>query len=243
MVSPIYRKRKVFASKKTFAQVIIYQMARSPKSSHPAIAAQRLSPRKQPNQPRAQETVGVILSAAEQILRDDGFTKLSTNRVAERAGVSIGSLYQYFPGKESLVAAVILKRYQEENVHFLSAMDTIKDAPVRQAVEVLVRVIVASALKEPSLKEVLDEQLDRLAHQRQVMDYLDEMVTAPLTALLQAMGGNISCPSPELSAFVLTHSIQPLLKRVTLSQYRDDQDLVSKEICALVYGYLTAQRD
>ena len=65
-----------------------------------------MSMKKQPKQARACETVEIILQATTHILKREGRQRLTTNRVAEVAGVSIGSLYQYFPNKASLVAAL-----------------------------------------------------------------------------------------------------------------------------------------
>ena len=65
-----------------------------------------LKQKKQPAQARARATVQAIIQAAAQILTQEGYAGLTTNAVAERAGVSIGSVYEYFPGKEAIVAAV-----------------------------------------------------------------------------------------------------------------------------------------
>ena len=61
-------------------------------------------PRKTPVQARSQATVDTILDAAARVLVRDGYGAFTTNRVAARAGVSVGSLYQYFPNKEALLA-------------------------------------------------------------------------------------------------------------------------------------------
>src|SRR5215469_11783150 len=63
-------------------------------------------PRKMPIQTRATVTVGAICEGAIQVLLNHGADRLTTTRVAERAGVSVGTLYQYYPNKESLLAAV-----------------------------------------------------------------------------------------------------------------------------------------
>src|SRR5208283_1724269 len=63
--------------------------------------------RKRPGQARSQETVGVILEASARILESDGLRGFNTNAIAAKAGVSIGSLYQYFPNKDSIVLALI----------------------------------------------------------------------------------------------------------------------------------------
>lgn len=70
----------------------------------------KLTPRKAPRQPRARATVDAIVEAAEQLTRKLGVEAWTTNHVAERAGVSIGTLYQYFPSKESLLTALYLQR-------------------------------------------------------------------------------------------------------------------------------------
>ncbi|MBW7833962.1 MAG: TetR family transcriptional regulator [Simplicispira suum] len=70
-------------------------------------AATRLEARKQPRQARSQATVDVIFEATLQVLLAGGATRLTTTRVAERAGVSVGTLYQYYPHKQALLYAVL----------------------------------------------------------------------------------------------------------------------------------------
>ncbi len=65
------------------------------------------SPRKQPSQARAQVTQAAIVEAAARILETEGQAGLTTNHIARRAGVSIGSLYQYFPDKNAVLAAIV----------------------------------------------------------------------------------------------------------------------------------------
>jgi len=73
-----------------------------------------VEPRKEPKQQRSRQTYQVILQGAAKILRRDGFQKFSTNKVAEESGVSIGSLYQYFPSKEAIIAALIDQLFEGE---------------------------------------------------------------------------------------------------------------------------------
>lgn len=72
--------------------------------------AAALKPRKQPRQNRSTATVEAILEAAIRILRDDGWAELTTTRVAELAGVSVGSLYQYFPNREAIAVEIVRQR-------------------------------------------------------------------------------------------------------------------------------------
>src|SRR5712672_2430629 len=73
----------------------------------PASAPSGFDPRKTPIQPRAAVTVGAISEATIQILLKQGVNRLTTTRVAERAGVSVGTLYQYYPNKQSLLFAAL----------------------------------------------------------------------------------------------------------------------------------------
>lgn len=72
-----------------------------------------LKPRKQPVQARSEATVAAIFEATIQVLLAVGYRKLTTTRVAERAGASVGTLYQYFPNRKALIAAVI-ERYLDD---------------------------------------------------------------------------------------------------------------------------------
>jgi AcrR family transcriptional regulator len=62
-----------------------------------------VKPRKRPRQARSRETEAVLLEAAARVLAEQGPAAFNTNRVAERAGVSVGSLYQYYPNKAALL--------------------------------------------------------------------------------------------------------------------------------------------
>lgn len=73
-----------------------------------------VEPRKEPKQERSRQTYQVILQGAMRVIRRDGIQKLSTNKVADESGVSIGSLYQYFPSKQAIVAALIDQVFELE---------------------------------------------------------------------------------------------------------------------------------
>ncbi len=74
-----------------------------------------IEPRKEPKQERSRQTYQVILQGASKIIRRFGVQKFSTNKVAEESGVSIGSLYQYFPSKEAVIAALIDQTFEYEH--------------------------------------------------------------------------------------------------------------------------------
>lgn len=85
-------------------------MPRVPIRIRPTAAAAAFRPRKRPLQDRSAATVDIIVEAAIRILERDGWPALTTTRVARRAGVSVGSLYQYFPNRESIVVELVRRR-------------------------------------------------------------------------------------------------------------------------------------
>lgn len=72
-----------------------------------------LKHKKQPRQARARATVEALLDSAARILESGGYAALTTNRVAEVAGVSIGSVYEYFPNKQAIVAETLARTMRE----------------------------------------------------------------------------------------------------------------------------------
>jgi AcrR family transcriptional regulator len=116
------------------------------------------TPRKMPRQARSQATVEAILEAAARILAGDGYAAMSTNRVAEVAGVSVGSLYQYFPNKDSLVAALHERHGRQMHELIISEVVAARGKSLRVAVTALVGALLKAHLIEPALHRVLEAE-------------------------------------------------------------------------------------
>src|SRR6185312_13440431 len=95
-------------------------------------------PRKEASQQRSRATVDTLIEAIARILVREGFDKSSTNRIAGEAGVSIGSLYQYFPSKEALVGAVMDRHQQELMQVVRGVLPQVAALPMQQALRKLV---------------------------------------------------------------------------------------------------------
>ena len=98
----------------------------------------KVSPRKTPRQERSRVTVEAILQAGAQVFRDAGFQAASTNQIATVAGVSIGSLYQYFPDKVAIAAALSAQIEDAWAESFQDAAHKLHDAPIPDAVRALI---------------------------------------------------------------------------------------------------------
>jgi AcrR family transcriptional regulator len=152
---------------------IHYSRFPMPQSNTPA----RAGPRKSPRQARSAETVRVILEAAARILEGQGHAGFTTNAVAERAGVSIGSLYQYFPAKEALIDALIL---QETSILPADADAGMREPTGRRALLALIAAAVRHQLRRPALARLLDFEEARLPldpNTRRVANQLRSILT------------------------------------------------------------------
>ena len=122
----------------------------------------RLKARKVPVQARSQETVSVILDASARILESDGLRGFNTNAVAVKAGVSIGSLYQYFPNKDSIVLALTSRFEQGLHEAVLKAVQTGRGRQLKSRLRLLVRALVRAHYHRPRLNRVLETEEARL---------------------------------------------------------------------------------
>lgn len=123
--------------------------------SHPAYAL-----RKRPKQGRSKATVAAILDAAARILTESGYAAASTNRIAERAGVSIGSLYEYFPGKEAIFAEL---RRREGRTYYAELKAGLRPENPRDAIRHIVHSRLAWMRRNPTLYAALEAEIPRRA--------------------------------------------------------------------------------
>jgi len=133
------------------------------------------SQRRMPRQARAQATVDSILEAAAQVLQRAGHDGFNTNAVAQRAGVSIGTLYQYFPGKDAILVAVARREMAASN---MPLQKTLMAALVRALENLLGAGRNAGATCNRQVATAIKSDVKRLLFQ--VEDVLLSWVTAPL---------------------------------------------------------------
>jgi AcrR family transcriptional regulator len=121
-----------------------------------------LNARKVPGQARSQETVSVILEASARILESDGLRGFNTNAIAERAGVSVGSLYQYFSNKDAIVLALIGSFEEALHDAVLRAAQGGRGQELKARLRLLVRALVTVHYRRPRLNRVLEAEEERL---------------------------------------------------------------------------------
>jgi AcrR family transcriptional regulator len=202
------------------------------------------NPRKNASQERSRATVAALVEATARILVREGFDKASTNRVANVAGVSVGSLYQYFPNKEALVAAVIDRHNQEIMQIVRGELAEAMSQPVEKAMRKLVAVAVKAHRVNPRLHRVLAEQIPRVGKLENVATFSRENY-ALFRNYLQNHRDELRVNDLELASFVCVTSIEALTHNAVLHHSKtlsdDAMESLVEESTRLVVGYLKGQ--
>lgn len=198
----------------------------------------RFSPRKQPVQARSRLTVKAIVEATAQVLVASGYERATTDAIAARAGVSIGTLYQYFPNKESLVAALIKDHVDEIMRTVAASLAETADAPVESALQGIIHAGVEAHRVDPALHKVLFEQVPR---NKMLGKHLDT------SSRLQAMIEEFLCRKApglprsrlRMAALVLETTVEALTHRAVVDapEWLRSRE-IEKEALLLLRPYL-----
>ncbi len=197
-------------------------------------------PRKRPRQARSRATVDAIVDAAARILVEGGWDAFSTNRVAERAGVSVGSLYQYFPNKEALLAELqgrhvaLLERGLEET------MDRVQDAPIPEAVAALIAANATAHLVEPELHRVLTAEVPHLGA-TDASTAFEQRAAARVRALLERRRRELAVRDLDLATYLIVRTVEGTIHEAVVERPADlASGAITREVTRLLVAYLTA---
>lgn len=126
-------------------------LADMPRTRRPVISSRKL-----PQQARSTELVAAILEAATQVLAREGATRFTTARVAEKAGVSIGSVYQYFPNKAAILFQLQADEWKRTTEMLKRILEDRSNAPLDR-IRMLVHAFVRSECEEAELRVALND--------------------------------------------------------------------------------------
>lgn len=209
--------------------------------SKPSPIEKRLSPRKPPVQRRSRATVEAILEGAAQVFEALGYVGGTTNRIAESAGVSIGTLYQYFPSKEALGVA-LLERHIEETQrqmrewvgHMLAERHTLNGA-----LEDYVGGMLDVHVKRPRLQHLLLEETPLPEHIHRLLLEAEHQLARTMAGLLRTYP-DARHPHLEQAAYVVIHTVEALTHR--FAAHPEDpaitQVALQGELVMMLEGYL-----
>lgn len=201
-------------------------------------------PRKAAVQTRSRMTVNALLEATARILIREGYAKTSTNRIADVAGVSVGSLYQYFPGKDALVAALIERHSRKVAATVQQELAAAEDLPLPKAVRLLVATAIKAHRIDPKLHRVLTEQTPRVGKLENAEAFSQQNYLL-FETFLRRYRNQVCTDDLKLAAFVCVTCIEALTHTAVLHRRmvsdRETSDLVD-ETTLLIVGYLTGKR-
>jgi AcrR family transcriptional regulator len=198
----------------------------------------RLRPRKTPTQRRAHETRARILDAARAVFATDGYAAGTTNRIAAKADLSVGSLYQYFPNKDAILIELVRDHVADGAERLATALATAEaealdlDTTIHHVVAALVEVHAG----DPRLHQVLFEESPRPPSLLQELHTLEDLVVAGMADRLRVERPHLA--DPVLSARITVTTIESLVHRLVASDRPIDLDAFVTEVCDLISGYL-----
>jgi AcrR family transcriptional regulator len=200
--------------------------------------AQAPRPRRKPLQDRSQGTVQALLEATARVLVTEGYDRTSTNRIARVAGVSVGSLYQYFPNKEALVAALVDVHVERMRATFTHLLEDLGRADVELAVRTMIRAIMEAHRVDPTLHRTVIEQLPQVGGREKVAEF-QGFCQAVVETWLSMNARNVRPRNHRLAAFLLVHAVEAIVHEAVLAgaSFLRSEDL-ELEVGELVLRYL-----
>jgi AcrR family transcriptional regulator len=184
--------------------------------------------------------VAAILSAAAQLLERRGYAAATTDAIARRAGVSVGSVYQYFPNKDAILVALVDRHMDEGFERIWRLLEEARAQPpdVEGLLRRVVDAMMALHASEPRLHRALFEEAPLPPSLRRRLERLEDEFTAGVAALLAGWPG-LGPQSPLLAAHVVVRAVEGLVHGFILHPPSGiEADAFTSEVVALLVRYL-----
>lgn len=192
----------------------------------------RLSPRKEPTQKRSLEMREAILQAATYVLKKEGPFKFTTNKVAERAGASIASLYQYYPNKESLLFHLVEIEWAHTSDRIFPILkDTSKS--YRDRLHIYIEKFYESEADESTLKEAIGSAGILIEDTKEYKNLVEKADQAFIEFLSGAIKHTSKSDLKNKADFIY-HTINSYsedLPEVPWTHYKRDAKMMAEMIC------------
>lgn len=205
---------------------------------------QRLEPRKPPVQKRSRATVNDIISAGAQVFETHGYAAGTTNRIAKRAGVSIGTLYQYFPSKEA-IAVALLERHIADTDHRLHEWVghmVVEQHGLREALHDYVTGMLEVHSRQPRLQHILLEETPLPERVHQALLEAERHAAKTMAGLLR-LYPEVRRAYLEHAGFMVVQTVESLTHRFAA---HPDEQFISREsfveeVVTMLIAYLTCK--
>lgn len=193
--------------------------------------------RKHPTQERAKNTVDALLDATAEVLVKEGYDGTTTNKIAARAGVSVGSLYQYFDGKDQLVRGVGERHHEQLMAVLALAATDIGDRSLADIVDTIIGAMLDAHAVDPALHRVLSDQIPADV----IMKRIEEDGAAFLRVVLAEQRSKIRKDiDVDAAIFILVHATEGVTHAATIGDTRKLKDKrVRRELGLMITRYLS----
>jgi AcrR family transcriptional regulator len=196
------------------------------------------TPIRKPRQARARFTRESLIDAAAQVLKDQGYDNFNTNRVAERAGVSIGSLYQYFPHKQALIEAIVIRHVTLLAGAIAGGLAQARSMPIGEAMDMLVQTTLDVYASDLDLHRIVHEQIPQQQAEAAVSNTLEQLIHW-VTELLASHQGSLRPMNHSIAASMMVHLIKDTTCRIMLGELgKATIEQSKRELCLMVRAYL-----
>jgi AcrR family transcriptional regulator len=199
-----------------------------------------LSPRKRPRQQRSIATVDAIVEAAARVFAERGYAGGSTNRIAETAGVSIGSLYEYFPNKGSILVAVAERHLGRmiADVERLLKRAQARSEPLEPLLNGFVLAMLEVHERDPALHHVVFAEAPHPPELHACVLQMEETLAHRVESLLQA-SDEVDVADTDAAAHLVVQTVEALTHRFAHQGIHDlPRERFVGEVVALLVGYL-----
>ncbi|MBS1962417.1 MAG: TetR/AcrR family transcriptional regulator [Bdellovibrionales bacterium] len=202
-----------------------------------------INPRKNAVQARAKDTINVIVEAATQVLEDVGVKALSTNKIVERAGISIGTLYQYFPNKESIVHHLVERLFNgmaDEMLATLESLD-LEGTDLRGAIDRLTEQFFARHAQKKSVFRQFLLSVVSVEHLKFMLKN-DAKIADALKRKFGPYSTELRIADWDRTIFVVLYALKGIQFGVHFGATDFSPADLRAEVSALIFNHLTANR-
>lgn len=198
--------------------------------------------RRMPRQARALATVEVIFEATARIIEREGRAALTTNAIAERAGISIGTLYQYFPDKDAILVAMARRELENDRAAVFGAITTALDDPDAPLARIAIRKLIDVHRQRRQVRTVIMQAHLAHGHGQEHVKPVQEIAQMLGRRSDRFLPGRTGPISPA-SLFVMTRAVSGVV-RAALHERSPllDTAALEDELVRLVQAYLAELR-
>jgi AcrR family transcriptional regulator len=193
--------------------------------------------RKKPQQERSRAMVERILVAGQDVLLREGHDRFSTNRVARQAGISPGSLYQYFPDKRAILVAVVDRHAEQLSARLTSVLADHLDKPGPELVRATLDGLMDALTENVEFVRLVGEELPR-AQLGARTAATEQRIGDLVAAYLRINQAASRVHDPGTSAWMLVRMVEHLSVQYVLESPPIARDVFVEELAVLVLSYL-----